>query len=1577
MNNDIVIEEIAIIGMAGRFPGAKNIDEYWQNLCNGVESIVGVTEEDLRSANVDPELTKDSVYVRACAPLDDVDRFDASFFGYTPREIEVMDPQHRIFLECAWNALEQAGYDAERYDGNVGVFGGVAFNSYLVNNIVSNPEFGEAVDGYLTLLGNEKDYPATRVSYKLNLKGPSINVQTACSSSGVAVHLACQSLLSGESDIAIAGGCRVIVPARAGYLYIEGGPLSPDGKVRPFDADANGMVRGSGAGFVVLKRLGNALENGDDIHAVIKSTAINNDGSDKVGFTAPSIHGQANVISDAIALAGIDAETIKYIETHGTGTKLGDPIEISALTKAFREYTDAKNFCAIGSVKANIGHLDAGACVAGIIKTVLALKHKVIPPSLNFYNPNPHIDFHNSPFFVNTKLAEWKTDGNPRRAGISAFGMGGTNAHVILEEAPAVEKASQSRPRQLFTVSAKTETALNTMTKELGEYLRNNKDICLEDAAYTLHIGRKEFSHRRVFVCEDRNDAISLMSNNDNKRVLSGEIHQNIPSIVFMFPGQGAQHVNMGLDLYNNEKIFKENIDTCAEILKPLLGVDLRTVLYPESSQENEAAKQLKQTGITQPALFVIEYALAKLWKKWGIQPEAMIGHSVGEYVAACLSNVFTLEDALFILAARASLIQEMPAGSMRAVRLTENEITPFLSDEVALAACNSPKTCVVSGTTQAVEKFDRIMSEQGLQTIELHTSHAFHSHMMEPVQEKLVKKFADIRVNDPQIPFVSCLTGTWITNEEAKDPSYWAKQLRHKVQFSNGILELQKTAGRVFIEVGPGTTLYTAALQHPKGQTERTVIASLHHAAQSKPTLTCMLEALGRVWLTGCWRGWESFHDKERRRRVALPSYPFEKKRYWIDPPQLPSKGIMFDNQNEVISYFDKAAPPLSEPVINEEITQESIKNRVLNDLKTLMYDLSGIEFTETDFSTSFIEMGLDSLFLTQISSKLKKQFGITIKFRQLFEEVPTLDSLSGFIIRQMPEEKLQKEPVQLDLSGVNYKSAVTSRSLEKGLEKTEGIKQDTNEESAQDSTKTFGAAARIEKTSSSPLLPEHRIYLDVFTKKYSKKTEGSKKFAQENRSIHADPRVVSGFNPIIKELVYPIVVNRSLGSKVWDIDDNEYVDMTNSFGANLFGYSPPFVVEAIKEQLKKGFEIGPQHPLVGEVANLLCQLTGLDRAAFCNTGSEAVLGAMRIARTVTGRDTIAIFSGAYHGINDEVIVRGTKSLRSIPAAAGILPSAVQNVLVLEYGNPESIEILVDRIDDLAAIMVEPVQSRNLNLQPREFLKELRRITDSAETALIFDEVITGFRSHVGGAQAYFGAKADLATYGKVIGGGLSIGVIAGKTEYMDALDGGFWNYGDFSVPEVGVTYFAGTFVRHPLALAAAKASLEYLKRKGPQLQESLNEKMAECVKELREFIENENVPISISHFSSSFRVNFENEHPCNGLFYCLMKYKGVHILDGFTWFLTTSHTDEDIAFVVNVFKESILEMKENGLLKSSSEPSSEVSQQQQSMQPGRAADQPPVPGARLGKDANGNPAWYIIDPERPGKYLQIEGLR
>ena len=730
-------QAIAIVGMSGRFPGAASVQQFWQNLCGGVESITFIPREELIKAGYPEAIVRDPSYVPAKAVLEDIDLFDAGFFGCSPREAELMDPQHRLFLECGWSALEDAGCDPDRYDGAIGVFAGTGLNSYLLHHIGTAPEVA-------MVMGWDKDYLATRLSYKLNLRGPSLTIQTACSTSLVAVAQACQSLLNFQCDLALAGGAAISVPARSGYRYVEGSIMSPDGHCRAFDAGAKGTVSGNGVAMVVLKRLEEAVRDRDAVCAVIRGFALNNDGAGKVGYTAPSVDGQAQVVAMAQALAGVSPDSITYVETHGTGTELGDPIEIAALTQAFRSGTSRNGYCAIGSAKTNIGHLDAAAGVTGLIKASLALRHKQIPPSLHYQTPNPKIDFASSPFFVNTALRAWESDA-PRRAGVSSFGIGGTNAHVVLEEAPAVEPTSASRPWQVLPLSARSTDALGRASEALVAHLRDSSPA-LPDVAYTLQTGRKAFPVRRAVVCRDGDDAAA-----DRNRTVESGGAVGDAAVAFLFPGQGTQYAGMVRDLYAQEAAFRDILDYCATRLQPVLGWNLKQILCAPAG-DAEAAQLLSGTRATQIALFATEYALARLWMSWGVQPRALAGHSLGEFVAACIAGVFALDDALALVAERGRLMEASTGGAMLAVTTGVESLKPHLTDGLWLAAINAPDVCVVAGNDAAVTVLETRLREAGVGAQRLNTSGAFHSPMMADAATAFRAAVERVRLQKPAI---------------------------------------------------------------------------------------------------------------------------------------------------------------------------------------------------------------------------------------------------------------------------------------------------------------------------------------------------------------------------------------------------------------------------------------------------------------------------------------------------------------------------------------------------------------------------------------------------------------------------------------------------------------------------------------------------------------------------------------------------------------------------------------------------------------------------------------------------------
>ncbi len=1474
-------DQVAILAMAGRFPGARDVEELWRNLCSGVESITFFSDAELAAAGVPGPLIADPAYVKAKGVLPDADLFDAGLFGFTPREAERTDPQHRLVLECAWEALEAAGYGQEEQAGPAGVFLGAEVSDYLPRRrFEPDRNFGSRID-----------FLATRVSYKLNLRGPSLTVQTACSTSLVALHLACKSLLDGECDLALAGGASLDVPQQSGRLFQEGGVYAPDGHCRTFDAGAQGMVPGNGVGVVVLKRLEDALAAGDPIRAVIRGSAVNNDGAGKVGFTAPSAEGQARVITEALGLARVGAGTIGYVEAHGTATPLGDPIEIAALTQAFRETTRRTGFCAIGSIKTNIGHLGVAAGVVGLIKAVLAVERGMIPPSLHFRAPNPCIDFAGSPFYVNDRLSPWPPGDGPRRAGVSSFGMGGTNAHLILEEAPAATPLAAAPAWQLLPLSARTPGALAAATERLAHHLETHPDLDLADMAHTLQAGRRSLEHRRAVVCADRAGAVAALR--DGRRATGRRRTGGTPQIAFLFPGQGEQRPGMGRGLYTREPAFREPVDRCREILCGPLGFDLLDALFPRPD-DPEAAERLARTAVAQPALFVLEYALSQLWLAWGVRPTALLGHSLGEYVAACLAGVFTLEEALALVAARGKLMAGLPRGAMLAVPLPEHEVVELLGSALSLAAVNAPRRSVVAGPEEAVAKLEERLRSRGVGSRRLATSHAFHSAAVEPILAPFAARVHAAKPRAPRMPFLSNVTGTWISDAEATDPGYWVRHLRSTVRFADGILQLAGEPDRVFLEVGPGDALCRLARQAAGRPAEPPPAFPCLPGGQDggpdgEPEIAGLLRAVGGLWLTGARIEWTALQGGGRR-RVALPTYPFERSSYWLDSggPDSGAEGA------EPGGWSVRTAPrnPESRPggVVATGPADTGDQRTVGDRLRSIFGELFGVAPEEVATDRTFLEMGADSLSLLRASHEIQQRLGSRVPFRRLLEDLSTVADLAAHLARE----------------GVGEAPPATAAAA-------------SAPPPERPARPAFVPYQPIPPTQHEGLDARQREHLQGLIERLTARTQGSKERAAAYRHALASNRTIAGFRRLWKELIYPLVASRGAGSRIWDVDGNEYVDLTMGFGSLLFGHSPDFLQAALREQIEQGLQIGPESEVAGEVAELIRELTGVERVTFCNSGTEAVMAALRLARTVTGRRKVALFAGSYHGTFDGVLAKQQSGpdgrSRTVPMAPGIPPSLIGDVLVLDYQGLDSLAVIEAHAGELAAVLVEPRQSRRLELDNRELLRRLRDLTQRAGIALIFDEVVTGFRVHPGGLQVLYGVRADLVTYGKAVANGMPIGVVAGTAAYMDAIDGGPWSYGDSSVPEAEITFFTGTFFRHPLVMAAARAVLLRL-RQEPELQQELSAKTDRLASALSEVFAEEGLPVRVVHFGSVFSFRSPRDWTAIDLLFYHLLEKGIYIWEGRICYLSTAHTEEDLRRVVEAVRESARELRRGGFL-------------------------------------------------------------
>ncbi|MCW2248523.1 natural product biosynthesis luciferase-like monooxygenase protein/amino acid adenylation domain-containing protein [Azospirillum fermentarium] len=1591
-------EPIAVVGIGCRMPGAHGADAFWEILRDGQDMVTEIPADRWdTAAHYDPTPgTPGKTYARHGGFLRDVDRFDATFFGISAREAEGMDPQQRVLLEVAWEALEDAGLIPEQLAGSAtGVFVGVTASDYGLLQVehadddYNNPYFNT---------GTPLNGCAGRLSYVLGFQGPCLAVDTACSSSLSAIHLACASLRAGECAQALAGGVNLILSPKLYVTLAAAGMLAPDGRCKTFDAAADGYVRGEGCGLVVLKRYRDAVAAGDRILALIRASAVNQDGASS-GFTVPNGIAQQRLIRQVLGKAGLSPADIDYVEAHGTGTSLGDVIEVQALGTVLGQAAGRDRPLLLGSVKSNIGHLESAAGVAGLIKLIQALRHDTLPPTLHVTQPNPNLAWETLNVAPVRAATPWPRGDRPRRAGLSSFGATGSNAHLIVEEAPAAAPPAApaaQRPVHILALSAKTPAALTALAESYETLSRSPAAPALADACHGAATARSPFPRRAALCAGDWEQARGQLAALREGRAAPGLVVGREPVSapfrpVFLFSGQGALQAGAGRGLFDTHPTFREALERCADAVAPLLDRPLLAALYPETPDDE---RLLERAIYAQPALFSLQYALAALWRSWGVEPAAVLGHSLGEYCAACVAGAVSLEDGLRLVTERARLMDTLPAaGAMAAVFADAPRVEAALTghtDALSIAVINGPGNTVISGDAAALADVLALLTAEGISSTPLAVTHAFHSPVMDPILGDFERFAATVAHQPATLPMALNLTGGFVPAGGAVlDAAYWRRHCREPVLFGDGLGALLGQGYRHFIEIGAGTVLTQLGRRR---EPSAVWLPSLAPPRDDWPVLGA---SVAEAYVRGAAIDWAAFDAPFAPTRAPVPTYPFQRKSHWFA-----TTGSTMDNNQA-------AAVP----------TQDSRKiqhDAVLAKLLTIIAAMMRVEPGDIDIHASFLEMGADSLVLVEAMRLIDDNFGVKLQMRQFFEDVTSIAALADHLvdrstfgltpppaaqpIAQPAPQTVAPQPVAAPAPApapvpvaaapvqaapvavvsapvapapVAVRPVVGGTALEQLLlAQTQVLSQQlallqgaalaAPAVAAQPSGETAlqaqptavlpalqpprsvppptpaaqpAAAAQAPPKAedrSSPLRalanpvsleptgknPRQDQHLASLIERYLSRTPRSKELAQACRAGLADSRASVGFRFSTKEILYPITGAEALGSHLRDIDGNDYIDLTMGFGVLLFGNRPGFMKGVIEAEVGRGFQLGPRSDLLKEVTDLFLEMTGHERVAFTNSGTEAVMTALRLARAATGRSKIAMFDGSYHGHSDGTLARTIQAngeFRSEPLAPGVPAGVASDVLVLEYGTDESLEILRRHAHELAAVLVEPVQSRRPDFRPVEFLHTLRALTEESGTALVFDEMITGFRAHQGGAQALFGVRADIATYGKIIGGGMPIGAVAGTRRFLDGIDGGYWAYGDASYPAAPRTYFGGTFCQHPFTMAAALAALRHLKAEGPALQERLNQRTTDLANTLNAYFEGEGLPLRVTHFASMFRLVFQGN--LDILYYHLL-LRGVYIWEWRNCFLSTAHTDDDLAHFVKAIKDSVDDLRQGGFL-------------------------------------------------------------
>ncbi|WP_029013117.1 type I polyketide synthase [Niveispirillum irakense] len=1448
-------EPIAIIGIGCVFPGAVGPDAFWSLLCAGEFALRDVPPDRWDGAALhDPDpAAAGRIITRHAGFIDGADLFDPAFFGLSAREARGMDPRQRLALKVAWWALEDAGIPGWELKGQpVGVYMGA-----------SNGEFGGAhadlsAIGPATATGHSTAVLANRISYLLGFTGPSLVVDTACSSALIAVHLACAALRAGECGLALAGGVSLMLRPDPSVAFSRARMLAADGRCKTFSAAADGYGRGEGAGTVVLKRLSDAQRDGDRVLAVILGSALNHNGQSN-GITAPSTPAQEALIGQALATAGIKPATVDYVEAHGTGTLLGDPIEAKAIGRALGQAPGRTGPLPVGSVKTNIGHLEAAAGIAGLIKLALVLHHRQVPASLGFAAPNPHIDFAGLNLTVPTAPQSLPDQGRPAVGAVSSFGFGGANCHLIAASPPASHMIPAPAWPQLLVLSAAGPDALMHLAAATAAQVRRQPDAGAT-LARASHRSRSPLRHRLSIAATDAEHMASALERvaqgERPPEVALGQAPRRRPMTAFLFSGQGAQFAGMARGLVQMSPAIRETLTRAAQVTGlPLL--DLLTT-----------GAEIDRTELTQPLMLALQVGLARHWAAWGITPDIVIGHSLGDYAAAVVAGALPFERAMELVAARGRLMAERAVpGGMAAVTGLPAAVPPLLSPDIVIAVENGPGSLTIAGAADALEETLRRLADAGITARRLPVSAAFHSPAMDPVLDPFRDVLASFHFDPLRLPLLCNRTGTILPVGTVLTGESWVRHLRDPVRFGDGVAALAAAGVKLGLEIGPAAVLSRLV---PLTVPDLPVVPSLIRGREDAQAL---LSALGAVWTAGLVPDWNGV-DGPGNSRSPLPLYPFEETSF----------PLLADGTVTVGTVPAPVPPPAASTAIPAAASVAPAVREgadISHRLRTIVADILETTAPRVDPATPFLEMGADSLVLVTAAQRIEAAFGVKIPIRAFFEELSTLDALAGYLASRCAPQAAPPTPAPPMLA-----PAVPLRPLPV-------------------------PRAVVDD----PAGPRQRQHIAALVAAYTRRTAGSRALADRYRTVLADSRASAGFRPSIKEMLYPIACRSAAGTRMEDVDGNDYLDISMGFGVHLFGHMPDFLNMALQESLSRGLRLGPQSDRAGEAAERIARLSGQDRVAFLNSGTEAVMVALRLARTVTGRTKVVIFRGAYHGHFDGILAEaaadGNVEAGAVPLVAGVAPGAVADTLVLDYGTADSLAALAPLLGQVAAVLVEPVQSRRPDLQPDDFLRRLRGLTQAAGTLLVFDELITGFRIAAGGAQAYFGVRADLVAYGKILGGGLPIGALAGRADVMAAVDGGVWHYGDDSAPTAQTTLFAGTFNKNPLTIEACLAVLAEIERRGDALYTDLNARAARLQDRLDAVLAG--TPIRVARFGSVFRFVFTRNLD---LFFYHLLLRGIYVWEGRTCFLSSAHTDADCDRLVDAVAQTVAALREGGIL-------------------------------------------------------------